>query len=189
MSKLRSKFRDEVLSLHTYSDCTDVRQAAAVIAARADAAMTEVDQALQFLLGEMPPAVLELLAEHPQLPALLIERLASMSNYEIRCRIAERPQLPASLMERLALDVDLDVRLAMAQRADLPAAQIERMAFDQDEDVRCVIARRGDLPAALAERMASDEHEDVRCALELRWGLSARRGDHGDAEGASAPGM
>jgi hypothetical protein len=101
--------------------------------------------------------VREAIAERPDLPPALMERMASRPDDEdVRCGIAQHPNLPLALMDQLAADEWWEVRLAIAQRPDLPLALAERMSSDSDEEVA---ARAADRLAALAAA-----HDPVQAA-------------------------
>jgi hypothetical protein len=128
------------------------------------------------------------LAMRTDLPASVLETLASDRSLVVRWRIAANPSTPdlerfiAELAVPLALnpalpahlvDIVLDsddpsVRWRIARNPVVPFARLEELARDPEFGVRWGVAANPSTPLSLLESLARDEEFAVRLAVEVR---------------------
>ncbi len=99
-----------------------------------------------------------------QLPVEAPFETLAQGHYWLRQLVAQHPQTPPHLLERLLTDDDWRVRGAAARNPALPAHWLEQLAQDGDREVRQWVAANPRTPSAVLERLAGDEYEEVRRA-------------------------
>jgi len=103
------------------------------------------------------------LAQNPDTPASVLEKLADNEDEHVRNRVAGNPNTPASVLEKLAGDET--VRWIVAENSSTPASVLEKLSEDEDEDVRREIAGNSSTPASVLEKLSEDEEDSVRCQI------------------------
>lgn len=97
------------------------------------------------------PRVRAAIADHPNTPVPLLQRLAEDRDSNIRYAVATNPKLPASIGERLALDQDTQVRRGLLRRPKLSTRAIALLATDKEGPIRQEALKHPAMPAELTE--------------------------------------
>jgi len=70
----------------------------------------------------------------------------SIAEWRTVCRLADNPDTPADILEKLACDTKWSVRARVAQNPNIPAAALEKLANDKEFDVRWAVAHNPNTP-------------------------------------------
>lgn len=106
-----------------------------------------------------------LLAEHPLIPAVLLEKLSLSSHSEVREAVARNVAAPLSVLENCFAVETHGVRLALAQHPHASTSMLEKLATDMLSPVRACVAANPRAPIALLEKLATDKMAEVRIAV------------------------
>jgi 3-methyladenine DNA glycosylase AlkC len=84
-----------------------------------------------------------------------------------KCRVAENPNTPPEVLEKLANDVDYWVRYGVAENPNTPPKVLEQLATDEDYIIRCYVAKNPNTLPEVLEKLANDEDLYVRWHVAL----------------------
>ena len=109
------------------------------------------------------------LKSYPQIPAAILEQLASHSDEVVRNCVADHPNTPSRVLEKLADDYSLTRRWCVASNPNTPPHVLEQLQKkwenpdkEYDEELFRRLAARTDAPAFVIYRVASSESPDIR---------------------------
>ncbi|GLW32157.1 hypothetical protein [Actinoplanes regularis] len=123
------------------------------------------------LAGDSASGVRHSLAENPGLPVELMRRLADDQTHEVRRRLAYNPGLPLDVLDRLAATTRIGPAL-LPRIAAATAEEVRRLATSDIPEVRMLLATRRDLPADVRDGLAADPDAKVVAAVAGHPGLS-----------------
>ncbi len=109
------------------------------------------------------------LKSYPQIPAAILEQLASHSDSIVRNCVADHPNTPSSVLERLADDDYSSTRWRIASNPNTPPHVLEQLLRkwenpdgEYNQQLCRPLAARTDAPAFVLDRIASSEFPDIR---------------------------
>ena len=109
---------------------------------------------LEKLAADSEWGVRYMVAANPNTDPRVLSRLASDPTHYTRSRVAANPSAPTGTLETLAGDRSSVVRFAAATNPHTPVAVIEALAGDRDASVLEAVLRSGRLPRAHIEQIA-----------------------------------
>jgi formylglycine-generating enzyme required for sulfatase activity len=124
---------------------------------------------------------IQTLAQHPELPTELVDKLARHDNPRVRSLIALRRDISDQMNEILLNDSNESVRQCIGLKLNLDLSEqairdqlfLVQASFRQaDIAKRILISKRSDLPMDLLIKLSEDEDEDVRSVIAEQTKLS-----------------
>jgi|GEM_PF-326859 len=107
---------------------------------------------------------LELLAQHPNATAEVLDRLARLehSSEKVRSIIAKHPNVGPETLTMLANDGQAIVRQFVAANRRTPTSVLARLSTDDDQLVRAILALNKHTPVPTLEHLSTDPVDQVR---------------------------
>lgn len=102
----------------------------------------------------------QLLAQHPQTPAHLLERFLTDDDWRVRGALARNPALPVHWLTQLAQDGDREVRQGVAANPRTPSSLLEQLVGDAYEEVRRAAAENPSAPQRVLELFERAQAQD-----------------------------
>jgi hypothetical protein len=93
-----------------------------------------------------------------------LDKLVRQSNSKslaVRRKVAENPNCPAEILDRLIRDEERWIRQGIAGNPNCPVEALDRLSRDVDEDVRYEVAGNPNCPDEALVRLSGDEDSDV----------------------------
>lgn len=107
-----------------------------------------------------------LLAQHPDTPTLILEKLVDSPYYLVRERLSLRADLPLHVLEKLVKDECFWVRQEIVCNPALPAAGLQILANDADPSIRFKVAVHPNATKEILQSLSLDSANVVsRAAL------------------------
>ena len=85
-------------------------------------------------------------AQEPDCPIILLEKLATDKDYYVRYWVPQHPNCPIKLLEKLTIDEHHYVRSSVAQHPNCPIPSLEKLVTDEDYDVRSSVTQNPNCP-------------------------------------------
>jgi len=125
---------------------------------------------------------IQVLAQHPELPTELVDKLARHDDPTVRLLIALRRDISDQVNEILLNDSNESVRQCIGLKLNLDLSEqairnllfLSQTSFTNSMDIakRILISKRSDLPMDLLIKLSEDEDEDVRSVIAEQTKLS-----------------
>jgi hypothetical protein len=101
-------------------------------------------------------------AQHPNTPKSALKLLALLPDIEVRCHVARNRNTSPFELLLLAIDDAVEVRREIAKHPKTPVIALERLAMDQDVGTRLEVAHHPNTPVSSLEHLTLDENFYVR---------------------------
>jgi hypothetical protein len=139
-------------------------------------------EALLLLLSDDDLTIAHVAYRHPNLQRDKLTEGRWWQNFVLRSVVADNPDSPAWILDRLAGDEGVDIRWLVAANPATSAAALDRLSTDEDRFVREAVARHPHTTHATLARLADDSEartlmwvarhpatpDDVKVVLALR---------------------
>ncbi len=129
-----------------------------------------VDDAIKLADPDLGEFAAHLAAQHPQLPPELLETLADHPSSVVRYMVAANPETPAEILGHLATDDDPNVRRRLALSRTTPPNILEKLTKDPEEWVRHEALNNIETPGQqrFARRLPDDADNETAKAARAR---------------------
>jgi hypothetical protein len=105
------------------------------------------------------------LAQHPNTPPQILEKLAEFEEVTIRAAVAENPNLGERSLLALLEDKSSDVRNAAIKNPSISMAVIDELEWRKNHQQREAIAQNPSVPLSVLKFLVEDENCNVRTML------------------------